>query len=361
MRCAVIILNWNGVEMMRKFLPSVVENSQEADVIVADNGSTDDSLSMLEREFPTVKTIVLDKNYGFAEGYNRAIMGGALPSTHQHPQANCDDGVLGAGHLPKYEYVVLLNSDVEVTKDWLTPLVAFMDKHPDCAACQPKLLASHDKQMFEYAGAAGGFIDKFGYPYCRGRIFSTVEKDEGQYDSPLEIHWATGACMMVRTKDYIDCGGLDGRFFAHNEEIDLCWRMRIYGKKIYCVTDSKVYHVGGGTLPQGNPRKTYLNFRNNLTMLYKNLPQKNLKKVMRVRYWLDRVAMLQSLAKGNIADVKAIMKARKDFEEWKQDFAKDRADIQENRKLNESQDLTNKSILWQYFALQKKKYSELFA
>lgn len=359
MNCAVIILNWNGVEMMRKFLPSVVEHSQEADVIVADNGSTDDSLSMLEREFPTVKTIVLDKNYGFAEGYNRAIIGGALPSTHQHPQANCADGVLGSGHLLKYEYVVLLNSDVEVTQDWLSPLVAFMDEHPDCAACQPKLLAYHDKQMFEYAGAAGGFIDKFGYPYCRGRIFSTVEIDEGQYDSPLEIHWATGACMMVRTKDYLDCGGLDGRFFAHNEEIDLCWRMRIYGKKIYCVTDSKVYHVGGGTLPQGNPRKTHLNFRNNLTMLYKNLPQKDLRKVMRVRYWLDRVAMLQSLLKGNVADVKAIIKARKDFCEWQKDFEKDRREIQSKRELKEYNDLADTSILWQYFARGKRKFSEM--
>lgn len=339
MRTAVIILNWNGAEMIKKFLPSVVEHSLEADVIVADNGSTDDSLSMLAREFPTVKTIVLDKNYGFAEGYNRAIK-----------------QVEG-----KYEYVVLLNSDVEVTEDWLTPLLSFMDENPDCAACQPKLLAYHDKQMFEYAGAAGGFIDKFGYPYCRGRIFSTVEKDEGQYDSPLAIHWATGACMMVRTKDYLDYGGLDGRFFAHNEEIDLCWRLRIIGKKIYCVTGSKVYHVGGGTLPQGNPRKTHLNFRNNLTMLYKNLPQKDLKKVMRARYWLDRVAMLQSLAKGNIADVKAIMNARKDFANWKSDFAKDRAHIQANRKLNESQDLTNKSILWQYFGKQKKKFYEIFA
>lgn len=334
-RTAVIILNWNGVEMMRKFLPYVVENSQEADVIVADNGSTDDSLQMLEREFPTVKTIALDKNYGFAEGYNRAIK-----------------QVEG-------EYVVLLNSDVEVTKDWLMPLVSFMDKHPECAACQPKLLAYHDKQMFEYAGAAGGFVDKFGYPYCRGRIFSTVEKDEGQYDKTLEIHWATGACMMVRTKDYLEYGGLDGRFFAHNEEIDLCWRMRIYGKRIYCVTDSKVYHVGGGTLPQGNPRKTYLNFRNNLTMLYKNLPEKDLKKVMTARYWLDRVAMLQSLLKGNLADVKAIMKARKDFKAWQKDYAEDRRNIQSKRSLDPKEDLNGKSILWQYFIFGNKKYSQL--
>ncbi len=337
MRTAVIILNWNGSEMMRKFLPSVVEYSREADVIVADNGSTDDSLQMLAREFPSVKTIVLDQNYGFAEGYNRAIK-----------------EVEG-----KYEYVVLLNSDVEVTKEWLKPLVAFMDKNPDCAACQPKLLAYHDKQSFEYAGAAGGFIDKFGYPYCRGRIFSTVEKDEHQYDSPLEIHWATGACMMVRTKDYLDNGGLDGRFFAHNEEIDLCWRLRILGKKIYCVTDSKVYHVGGGTLPQGNPRKTYLNFRNNLTMLYKNLPEKDLKKVMMARYWLDRVAMLQSLLKGNVADVKAIMKARKDFKEWQKDYSYDRQRIQSKRGLFPQKDLIGKSVLWQYFVLGKKKYSQL--
>lgn len=337
MNCAVIILNWNGVEMMRKFLPSVVENSKEADVIVADNGSTDDSLQMLAREFPTVETIVLDKNYGFADGYNRAIK-----------------QVEG-----KYEYVVLLNSDVEVTQDWLFPLETFMDKNPDCAACQPKLLAYHDKQMFEYAGAAGGFIDKFGYPFCRGRIFSSVEKDEGQYDSNLEIHWATGACMMVRTKVYLDNGGLDGRFFAHNEEIDLCWRLRIFGKKIYCVTDSKVYHVGGGTLPQGNPRKTYLNFRNNLTMLYKNLPEKDLKKVMRARYWLDRVAMLQSLLKGNLADVKAIMKARKDFCEWKKDYEKDRREIQLRRELNANNDLADISILLQYFARGKRKFSEI--
>ncbi len=339
MRTAVIILNWNGAEMIKKFLPSVVEHSQEADVIVADNGSTDDSLSVLEREFPSVKTIVLDKNYGFAEGYNRAIK-----------------QVEG-----KYEYVVLLNSDVEVTEDWLAPLVAFMDANPDCAACQPKLLAYHDKDSFEYAGAAGGFIDKFGYPYCRGRIFSTVEKDEEQYDAPMEIHWATGACMMVRTSDYLAAGGLDGKFFAHNEEIDLCWRLRIYGKKICCVTGSKVYHVGGGTLPQGNPRKTYLNFRNNLTMLYKNLPEDKVNTVLCARYWLDRVAMLQSLAKGNIADVKAIMKARRDFKSWQKDYAQVRAEIQQKRTLEGCKDVSDISILWQYFAMRRQKYSDIKA
>lgn len=324
--------------MMRRFLPSVVTYSTGADVIVADNGSTDASLSMLAAEFPTVKTIVLSQNYGFAEGYNKAIR-----------------QVKG-----EYEYVVLLNSDVEVTEGWLSPLVAFMDSHPECAACQPKLLAQYDKTCFEYAGAAGGFIDKYGYPYCRGRIFSTVEKDEGQYDTPLEIHWATGACMLVRTDDYLSAGGLDSKFFAHNEEIDLCWRLRISGRKIYCVTESSVYHLGGGTLPQGNPRKTYFNFRNNLTMLYKNLPDSSLKSVLRARYWLDRVAMLQSLAKLNTADVKAIMKARRDFSAWKKDYDSVRAHIQSNRKIEGSQDVTSVSILWKYFAKGQHTFREIF-
>ena len=340
-RTAVVILNWNGAEMMRQFLPSVERFSADADIVVADNGSTDNSLALLADEFPSVKTIAFKENYGFAEGYNQAIK--ALEAGGNH-----------------YEFIVLLNSDVEVTENWLAPLIAFMDSHLDCAACQPKLLAYHAKNRFEYAGAAGGFIDKFGYPFCRGRIFSSVEQDLGQYDTPLEIHWATGACMLVRTEDYLTAGGLDNRFFAHNEEIDLCWRMRVYGRKIYCVTESKVFHVGGGTLPQGNPRKTYLNFRNNLTMLYKNLPEKNLRKVMRARYWLDRLAILQRIAKLNIADAKAIMKAREDYKKWKQDYERDRLDIQAKRQLPNNQDLTNISILWQYFIKRKQKYSDLF-
>lgn len=322
MRVAVVILNWNGAEMMRKFLPSVMKYSQEADIIVADNGSTDDSLRMLAEEFPAVETVVLGKNYGFAEGYNQAIE-----------------------RIEPREYIVLLNSDVEVSAEWLQPLVAFMDAHPDVAACQPKLLAYHDRESFEYAGAAGGFVDKYGYPFCRGRIMQTVEKDHGQYDTPIEIHWATGACMVVRTKDYVAAGGLDGRFFAHNEEIDLCWRLRIFGKKIYCVPQSRVYHVGGGTLPQGNPRKTYLNFRNNLTMLYKNLPEQSLRRVLFIRYWLDRLAMLQSLLKGDIAGMKAIIKARRDYAAWKDSYSSVRKEIQQKRQLSPEEDLCRFTIL----------------
>lgn len=327
-------MNWNGSGMLRRFLPSVVKNTIDADVIVADNGSTDDSIEVLLSEFPDVRIIVLDKNYGFAEGYNRAI-------------AQVDA-----------EYVVLLNSDVETPDGWLQPLVDYMDSHHDCAACQPKLLAYHDKQSFEYAGASGGFIDRFGYPFCRGRILGCVEKDSGQYDDIAEIHWATGACMLVRRHVYTESGGLDGRFFAHNEEIDLCWRMRLYGHRIVCIPQSHVYHVGGGTLPQGNPRKTYLNFRNNLTMLYKNLPERTLNSVMRWRTILDYVAMLQSLLKFNVGDVKAILRARRDFNTWKKDYQPVRQEIQKKSIYTENM-LMPYSILWRFYALGRKTFKTI--
>lgn len=332
MKTAVIILNWNGSKMLRRFLPSVIAGTADAEIIVADNGSTDDSLAMMAAEYPQVRIIRLDRNYGFAEGYNRAI-----------------DAV-------DAEYVVLLNSDVETPDGWLQPLMRYMDANPDCAACQPKLLAHHDHKSFEYAGGSGGFIDKFGYPFCRGRVFGSVEEDHGQYDDICDIHWATGACMMVRRNIYIRCGGLDARFFAHNEEIDLCWRMRLYGHRIVCVPESKVYHVGGGTLPQGNPRKTYLNFRNNLTMLYKNLPTADLDRVMRWRTILDYVALCQSVAKMNIGDVKAIIKARRDFRRWKAEYAPVRDAIQQQAKVNESI-LMPYSILWRYYVLGKKTFA----
>lgn len=333
MKTAVIILNWNGSTMLRKFLPSVLDGTADAEVVVADNGSSDDSLSVLEAEFPSVRTIVLDKNYGFAEGYNKAI------------------------EAVDAEYVVLLNSDVETPKGWLWPLVEYMDANPDCAACQPKLLAYHDKKRFEYAGGSGGFIDRFGYPFCRGRVFGTVEEDHGQYDDVCDVHWATGACMMVRRNIYIRCGGLDARFFAHNEEIDLCWRMRLYGHRIVCIPKSCVYHVGGGTLPQGNPRKTYLNFRNNLTMLYKNLPAAELKSVMRWRTLLDYVALTQALLKMNFGDVKAILKARRDFNGWKAEYAPVRDAIQKNAKTDASI-VAPYSVLWRYYVLGKKTYKQ---
>ena len=248
MKVAIVILNWNGKKMLQSFLSSVLKYSSDgaAEVVVADNASTDDSMDYVRTTYPNVRTIMLDKNYGFADGYNRALR-----------QMDA-------------EYYLLINSDVEVTPHWLDPLVSFMDAHSECAACQPKILSMFNRDMFEYAGAAGGFIDKYGYPFCRGRIFNKVEIDTGQYNNITEILWATGACMLVRSSDFWNAGRFDPRFFAHNEEIDLCWRMRIMGRKIYCVPASIVYHVGGGTLPKSNPMKTYLNFRNNLTMLYKN-------------------------------------------------------------------------------------------
>ncbi len=336
-KVAIVILNWNGQEMLAKFLPTVVEYSrQEAEIWVADNCSSDQSMHLLETQFPQVKTIVLEQNFGFAEGYNRALK-----------QIEAD-------------YYVLLNSDVEVVHHWLTPLIEFMDSHPGVAACQPKLLAEYDKDSFEYAGACGGFIDKYGYPFCRGRIFDTVEEDNGQYDYQQEIFWATGACMMVRAKDYWGVGGLDNRFFAHNEEIDLCWRLRLQGKKIYCIPESEVYHVGGGTLPKSNPMKTYLNFRNNLTMLYKNLGDDELSKVMRMRWFLDYLAAFETLIlKGKWGDFKAIFKARRDFKAWRNDFAEDRREIQSTRKVKKEVGRYAGSILWQYYAKNKKAFKDL--
>lgn len=323
--------------MMRRFLPSVIEHSaQEAEVIVADNGSTDDSLAMLASEFPQVRTIRLDRNYGFAEGYNKALA------------------------QVEAEFFVLLNSDVEVTPGWLRPLTQFMDEHPECAACQPKLLAEHERTSFEYAGAAGGFLDRYGYPFCRGRLFSTVESDQGQYDAPMEVLWATGACLLIRSRDYRQSGGLDGRFFAHNEEIDLCWRLRTAGRHIWCIPQSEVYHVGGGTLPQGNPRKTYLNFRNNLTMLYKNLPERELRHVMRVRRLLDYVAALQMIvSERSLGGFKAVVRARRDFHRWLPQFEADRKAIQQSRTDDEIPQIYPHLLLWHYYAKGRRRFSAL--
>ncbi len=335
-KIAIVILNWNGAHMMRTYLPTVIKNSPEAEVIIADNASSDDSLKMLASDFPEIRTIVLDKNYGFADGYNKAF---------KQVEA---------------EYLLLLNSDVDVPEGWLAPLLDFMESHPEAAACQPKLRAIKARDSFEYAGAAGGFIDKYGYPFCRGRIFETVEKDHGQYDRNMEILWATGACMMVRSRDYWDAGGLDGRFFAHNEEIDLCWRIRLLGRKIYCVTDSVAFHLGGGTLPKGNPRKTFLNFRNNLTMLYKNLPDSELHHVMRIRFFLDWLAAFQMLILGrSIGDFKAVIRGRREFNRWKHDFDNDRKRIQATKKVNHIPEIFGKSLLWQYYAKGKKLFSQL--
>ncbi len=337
MKVAIVILNWNGAKMLSTYLPSVINYSRdEAEIFVADNASTDDSMSWLSKHYPMVKQIALDRNWGFAEGYNKAL-----------------------GHIDA-EYYILLNSDIEVTHHWLTPLIEFMDAHPQVAACQPKLLSVFDHDQFEYAGACGGFIDRYGYPFCRGRIFQTVENDDGQYDDSCKIAWATGACLMIRSHDYWEAGGLDGRFFAHSEEIDLCWRLRSRGRDIYCVPDSQVYHVGGGTLPKNNPMKTFLNFRNNLTMLYKNLNDKDLKHVMRVRWWLDYLAALQMLLlEHHWGDFCAVFKARKAFKRWRNEFEFDRQKIQNSRLVQDEKILNSYSILWKYYVKGKKKYSEI--
>lgn len=345
MTVSIVILNWNGSAMMQKYLPSVIANSNGAEIVVADNASTDDSLSMLRKDFPSVRIITLEKNWGFADGYNKAF--------EKLEEENKETGT------PLPDCYLLLNSDVRVEKDWLKPMLSYMKNHSDVAACQPKLLSDVAPTQFEYAGACGGFIDRFGYPYCRGRIFDTVEEDRGQYDSVMDILWATGACLLIRREDYWNSGALDGRFFAHNEEIDLCWRLNLMGRRIVCVPESTAYHLGGGTLPKGNPRKTYLNFRNNLTMLYKNLPDSELNSVMRARFILDYIAAFQMLILGkSLGDFKAVVQARRDFKAWKKDFVADRIKIQKES-VAQPKGKTSFSILWQYYAKGKKLFSNL--
>ncbi len=341
MKVAVVILNWNGEQMLSDFLPSVVAHSVlpeslgEAVVYVADNGSTDHSLRLLADSFPSVRTIAFSQNYGFADGYNKAFE-------------------------PIYaEYAILLNSDVEVTPGWLHPLVQYMDAHPQVAACQPKLMAYHQKDAFEYAGAMGGFIDCYGYPYCRGRIFDTVEKDHGQYDADVPLLWATGACLMVRLAVYKEVGGLDGRFFAHMEEIDLCWRLRCRGYEVRSVASSVVYHVGGATLNAGHPRKTFLNFRNNLLMLYKNLPSDKLRSVLFVRALLDYVAAAMFMLKGEWGSAKAVFRARREYRKLKREF---RASREENLHKAVTMDVAERtpfSILWKYHVCGCKTFDKL--
>jgi hypothetical protein len=336
-KVAIVILNWNGASMLRRYLPTVLRYScDEAVVYVADNASTDDSLQLLQQEFPECRLIELEKNWGFADGYNKALA-----------QVNA-------------EYFLLLNSDIEVTPHWLTPLIDYMDSHSEVAACQPKLLSTHNRNMFEYAGACGGYLDAYGYPFCRGRVFETVECDEGQYNQPAQVLWATGAALLIRSEDYWKGGGLDGRFFAHNEEIDLCWRLRISGRKIVCLPVSQVYHVGGGTLPKSNPMKTFLNFRNNLTMLYKCLPDKELKRIMRIRWLLDYIAAWQMLIlKHNVGDFCAVYRARRAFKHWRNDFDADRQRIQSSRVSNPEEGRYTFSLLWQYYVRGRKHFYEL--
>lgn len=299
---AVVILNWNGRRLLEEFLPSIVANTPAGvgRIIVADNGSTDSSLEYLAKAYPgsEIDVMAFDRNYGFAEGYNKALLKLAR----------------------QYRYAVLLNSDVAAREDWLSPLVAFMEANPDVGACAPKLLSYREPEKFEYAGASGGFLDRHGFPYCRGRIFNTCETDSGQYDDTIDVDWATGAALMTRIDTYIEAGGLDADFFAHMEEIDLCWRMRRLGFRISVVPSSQLFHLGGGSLPPSDPRKTYLNYRNNLLMLHKNLAPEVRKGVLLRRRLLDTLSWGLNIVTGKWSAAKAIVKAHNDFRNMRKDF-----------------------------------------
>ena len=332
-KVSVVILNWNGRELLQRFLPSVTRFSEEdgAEVVVADNGSTDDSVALVQRDFPSVRLVLLPQNFGFAEGYNHAL---------QQVEAT---------------YVVLLNSDVEVTRHWLQPLVHYLDTHPQVAGCQPKLLSWHHRNMFEYAGACGGFLDSLGYPYCRGRLMSEVEADKGQYDSILPVAWATGAALCIRLADYRQAGGLDARFFAHMEEVDLCWRLWNSGRQLACVPQSVVYHVGGGTLQKENPRKTFLNFRNNLLMLHKNLPVHMHRKVMLIRFFLDYLAALSFLLKGEWRSAWMVAKARRAYRQMRHFYIHQQSATQDVL----PRFRTPPSLLWAFYIKRVRTFSNL--
>jgi len=335
-KTAIVILNWNGQKLLERFLPPLIHNTllTDADIIVADNGSTDGSVAFVKNKFSTVQVRTLDKNYGFAEGYNRVIVG-----------------------LTGYKYVVLLNSDVEVTANWLTPAVKYLDKHPEVSALQPKILSQRRPAFFEYAGACGGFLDKNGYPLCRGRMLDVVEEDHKQYDTPIEVFWASGACMFIRLQDYKDLGGLDEYFFAHQEEIDLCWRLNARGKKVVCLPQSVVYHVGGATLQVGNSRKTYLNFRNNLLMLYKNMPKQEYRRVMSVRWLLDYLSALHFLILGRFDDAGAIFRARHDFHRMKSYHKQLRKNNLTHTTQTAISGILPKSLIWEFYFRRKKTFS----
>lgn len=337
MKVAVIILNWNGRKLMEKFLPSVLKHtpSETAEIIVADNRSTDDSVAMLQARFPSVRVIVLDRNYGFAEGYNRAI-------------EQVDS-----------KYTVLLNSDVEVTPHWLDAPLDAMERDARIAGVQPKILSERNRSSFEYAGAAGGWIDRYGYPFCRGRVLGIVEEDNGQYDTAADVFWASGACLFVRTDVYKQEGGLDRRFFAHQEEIDLCWRLRARGYRLLCTPQSVVYHVGGGTLHVESPHKTFLNFRNNLLMIYKNLPDPSLRRVMRQRFILDYLAAIKFVLTGHPKNAWAIVRARNVFRQWKREYVAIRKENLAKTLVAPIPEMTKQSLLLSFYLRGKKKFSDL--
>ena len=333
MKVAVVILNYNGKKFLEQFLPNVIANCDPnlAEIVVADNASTDESVAFMRKRFPEIRLIENGSNGGFATGYNLAL------------------------RQIEAQYYVLLNSDIEVAPHWIEPVIEMMDNDPQIAACQPKILSYYHKEHFEYAGASGGFIDKYGYPFCRGRVFQNLEKDEHQYDTPMEVFWATGACMFVRADLYHQLGGLDDSFFAHMEEIDLCWRLKNAGFKVYCCPQSWVFHIGGGTLPKNSPRKTYLNFRNNLSLLVKNLPKHRVHRIILYRIFLDWVAAFKFLIEGCPKDFRMVFKAH-----W--DFYKRLKELREKRRCSEHKLVSciyRKNIVFESIVRGKKKFSEL--
>jgi len=338
-KTAIVILNWNGLGFLKMFLEIVVKNSldDETEVCVADNGSTDGSPEWVAENFSQVKLILLDKNYGFAGGYNLAL------------------SQLDA------KYFVLLNSDIEVTEKWLLPLVSLMDNNPDVASCQPKILSYYHKNQFEHAGAAGCFIDKYGYPFCRGRIINKVENDNGQYDSPIDVFWSSGACMIVRSDAWKKCGGFDADFFAHMEEIDLCWRFNKAGYRICFLPDSVIYHVGGGTLAYSSPFKTYLNFRNSLFLLYKNLPDNKLQRVLFIRRLLDGLAAIYFLLQGSFSSVGAVWNAHIDYYKAMDKLRIKRTDVKKLEVTHFDALVLNKSIVFEFYVKGNKTYKSLIS
>ncbi len=330
-KVAVVILNWNGKKFLEKFLPSVVQNSHGAEVIIADNASSDDSVDFLKKNYPNLRLIINDSNSGYAGGYNEAL-------------AQIDA-----------EYYVLLNSDIEVTPNWVMPIIDEMDKDPKIGAARPKLLAFYQKDEYEYAGAGGGFIDKYGYPFCRGRIFANLEKDQEQYNEIKEIFWASGAAMFVRSSVYHQLNGLDEDFFAHMEEIDFCWRLKLNNYKVMSIPKSIVYHVGGGTLPKNSSRKTYLNFRNNFSLLAKNLPANRLLKTFLARLILDGIAGLRFLSEGNYKDTLAVLRAHLYFYTHFRSLLRKR----KNRNIHPVSNMYMKNIVFQHYLFKKAKFTDL--
>lgn len=333
-KVSVVILNWNGQKHLEKFLPSVIATSyKNMEVVVADNGSTDNSVFFLEKNYPQVKLILFKENFGFAKGYNKVL-----------EKVDTD-------------YFVLLNSDVEVKPDWLDPAIDLLESDKLNAACQPKLLSYNNKQFFEYAGGAGGWLDSFGYPFAKGRIFDVCEEDHGQYEKSEQIFWVSGAAMVIRSSVFKEMKGFDEYFFAHQEEIDLCWRMQLAGYKLFSCPSSVVYHIGGGTLPRGNTLKTYLNFRNNQIMLYKNLPWSQKWWKIPFRLMLDAISAWKGLLKGDEGYFLAILRGHLGFVKWL--FFKKRESVFPEKRGGHLSGLYKGNVVWQHFANKKKYFSEI--